>query len=71
MGAHSCFFYYDDAQPGDPTVVVEALIDEAVGAEGAQTMAGDPGAKATLGKGSRSIEAVRLSHGANGESIDF
>jgi hypothetical protein len=39
-----------------------SLLDEAVGAEGA---------KATLGKGSLSIEEVRLSHGANGESIDF
>ncbi len=71
MSAHSFFFYYDDTQPGDHTVVVEALIDEAVGAEGTDTTAGDQGAQATLGKGSLSIEEVRLIHGASGESIDF
>ncbi len=71
MGAHSFFFYYGDAEPGDHTIVVEALIDEAVGAEGAETTAGDQGAQATLGKGSLSIEEVRLIHGASGESIDF
>jgi hypothetical protein len=71
MGAHSFFFYYDDTLPGDHSIVVEALIDENVGAEGASTSVGDQGAKATLGKGSLSIEEVRLVNGASGESIDF
>ena len=71
MSAHSYFFYYGDATPGEHTVTVEALIDETTGAEGEDTLAADQGAKATLGNGSVLIEEIRLIHGANGETLEF
>jgi hypothetical protein len=71
MSAHSYFFYYDSATPGEHTVTVEALIDETTGAEGEDTLASDQGAKATLGNGSVLIEEIRLTHGASGETLEF
>lgn len=71
MSAHSYYFYYDDTSPGEHLVTVEALIDEATGAEGTDTLAGDQGAKATLGSGSLLIEEIRLIHGANGDTLEF
>jgi hypothetical protein len=71
MSAHSYFFYYGDTTPGAHTVTVEALIDEATGAEGDHTAAEDQGAKAALGKGSMLIEEIRLIQGSNGETLEF
>lgn len=68
MSAHSYFFYYESATPGEHTVTVEALIDEVTGPEG---VAGDQGAQATLGNGSVLIEEIRLTHGASGETLEF
>jgi hypothetical protein len=71
MSAHSYFFYYDDTSAGDHTVTVEAMIDEVTGAEGENTALGDQGAKAVLGNGSMLIEQIRLTHGANGETLEL
>ena len=69
--AHSYSFYYDDAAPGMHVVTVEAMIDEATGAEGDDTALEDQGAKATLGNGSVLIEEIRLTHGASGDTLEF
>jgi len=71
MSAHSYFFYYESATPGDHMVTVEAVIDETTGAEGEDTLAADQGAKAMLGNGSVLIEEIRLTHGATGETLEF